>query len=89
MDYELLLQINELLMFMQLSVSSFISARHNMAKKKNPMVFLNVSIDGDPGERMVFEVLFFLFIFFPMIYTLKLCNIQPNGTSSFVLSAFL
>jgi hypothetical protein len=57
-------------MFMQLSVSSFISVRHNMAKKKNPMVFLNVSIDGDPGERMVFEVLFFLFIFFLLIYIL-------------------
>ncbi|WJX09838.1 peptidylprolyl isomerase [Trifolium repens] len=29
-----------------------------MAKKKNPMVFLNVSIDGDPGERMVFELFY-------------------------------
>ncbi|GAU15109.1 hypothetical protein TSUD_08470, partial [Trifolium subterraneum] len=27
-----------------------------MAKKKNPMVFMNVSIDGDPGEIMVFEL---------------------------------
>lgn len=28
-----------------------------MAKKKNPLVFMDVSIDGDPAERMVFEVL--------------------------------
>ncbi|KAI5393830.1 peptidyl-prolyl cis-trans isomerase CYP95 isoform X2 [Lathyrus oleraceus] len=27
-----------------------------MAKKKNPMVFMDVSIDGDPAERMVFEL---------------------------------
>ncbi|PPR95765.1 hypothetical protein GOBAR_AA24903 [Gossypium barbadense] len=26
-----------------------------MAKKKNPLVFMDVSIDGDPVERMVFE----------------------------------
>lgn len=26
-------------------------------KKKDPLVFLDVSIDGDPAERMVFEVL--------------------------------
>jgi len=32
-----------------------------MAKKKNPMVFMDVSVDGDPYERMFFEVLFFLF----------------------------
>jgi len=25
--------------------------------KKGPLVFLDVSIDGDPAERMVFEVL--------------------------------
>ena len=31
-----------------------------MAKKKNSLVFMDVSIDGDPVERMVFEVLFFL-----------------------------
>jgi len=30
-----------------------------MAKKKNSLVFMDVSIDGDPVERMVFEVLFF------------------------------
>ncbi|PNY05515.1 peptidyl-prolyl cis-trans isomerase [Trifolium pratense] len=29
-----------------------------MAKKKNPMVFMNVSIDGDPGETMVFELFY-------------------------------
>jgi peptidyl-prolyl isomerase G (cyclophilin G) len=28
-----------------------------MAKKKNPLVFMDVSIDGDPAEKMVFEVL--------------------------------
>lgn len=33
-----------------------------MAKKKNPLVFMDVSIDGDPVERMVFEVLFFIFM---------------------------
>ncbi|GKV18086.1 hypothetical protein SLEP1_g28509 [Rubroshorea leprosula] len=27
-----------------------------MAKKKNPLVFMDVSIDGDPGEKMVFEL---------------------------------
>ncbi|KAL4318965.1 hypothetical protein GQ457_18G004140 [Hibiscus cannabinus] len=27
-----------------------------MTKKKNPLVFLDVSIDGDPVERMVFEL---------------------------------
>lgn len=27
-----------------------------MAKKKNPLVFMDVSIDGDPIERMIFEV---------------------------------
>lgn len=27
-----------------------------MAKKKNPQVFMDVSIDGDPAETMVFEV---------------------------------
>lgn len=31
-----------------------------MAKKKNPLVFLDVSIDGDPFERMIFEVIFSL-----------------------------
>ncbi|KAL5975267.1 cytochrome P450 monooxygenase 63 [Asimina triloba] len=29
-----------------------------MAKKKNPLVFLDVSIDGDLKERMVFELFF-------------------------------
>lgn len=29
-----------------------------MTKKKNPLVFMDVSVDGDPVERMVFEVLF-------------------------------
>jgi len=28
-----------------------------MANKKNPLVFMDVSIDGDPVKRMVFEVL--------------------------------
>jgi len=32
-----------------------------MAKKKNSLVFMDVSIDGDPVERMVFEVLFCLY----------------------------
>jgi peptidylprolyl isomerase/peptidyl-prolyl isomerase G (cyclophilin G) len=27
-----------------------------MAKKKNPQVFMDVSIDGDPAETMVFEL---------------------------------
>lgn len=60
-----------------------------MAKKKNPMVFMDVSIDGDPAERMVFEVLSFSYIFFPMIHThtVRLCNNQPNA-ALFVLSAF-
>ncbi|KAH1212844.1 Peptidyl-prolyl cis-trans isomerase CYP95 [Glycine max] len=29
-----------------------------MAKKKNPLVFMDVSIDGDPVERMVFELFY-------------------------------
>lgn len=29
-----------------------------MAKKKNPMVFMDVSVDGDPYERMVFELFY-------------------------------
>ncbi|KAL2318096.1 hypothetical protein Fmac_031972 [Flemingia macrophylla] len=29
-----------------------------MAKKKNPTVFMDVSIDGDPVERMVFELFY-------------------------------
>lgn len=28
-----------------------------MAKKKSLLVFMDVSVDGDPAERMVFEVL--------------------------------
>lgn len=27
-----------------------------MANKKNPLVFLDVSIDGDPAEKLVIEV---------------------------------
>lgn len=27
-----------------------------MTKKKNPLVFMDVSIDGDPVKRMVFEL---------------------------------
>ncbi|PQQ02500.1 peptidyl-prolyl cis-trans isomerase CYP95 isoform X1 [Prunus yedoensis var. nudiflora] len=27
-----------------------------MTKKKNPLVFMDVSVDGDPVERMVFEL---------------------------------
>ncbi|KAG6643821.1 hypothetical protein CIPAW_08G013200 [Carya illinoinensis] len=27
-----------------------------VAKKKNPLVFMDVSVDGDPAERMVFEL---------------------------------
>ena len=32
-----------------------------MAKKKNPLVFMDMCIDGDPKERMVFEVSCFKF----------------------------
>ena len=31
-----------------------------MTKKKNHLVFLDVSIDGDPREKMVFEVFSYL-----------------------------
>jgi peptidyl-prolyl isomerase G (cyclophilin G) len=31
-----------------------------MSKKKNPLVFLDVSIDGDPAERIFIEVMHFL-----------------------------
>lgn len=30
--------------------------------KKKPLVFFDVSIDGDPIERMTFEVLYFLWL---------------------------
>ena len=33
-----------------------ISNRKKMSKK-NPLVFMDVSIDGDPADKMVFEVL--------------------------------
>lgn len=29
-----------------------------MAKKKNSMVFMDVSVDGDPYEKMVFELFY-------------------------------
>ena len=30
--------------------------KKSMAKKKNPQVYMDVCIDGDPAETMVFEV---------------------------------
>lgn len=36
-----------------------------MTKKKNPLVFMDVSVDGDPRERMVFEVFTYL-VFTPV-----------------------
>lgn len=36
----------------------FVPVDKEMTKTKNPLVFMDVSIDGDPAERMVFEVLF-------------------------------
>jgi len=40
-----------------------------MTKKKNSLVFMDVSIDGDPAERMSFEVLFCLYkLSFLMMY---------------------
>lgn len=35
-----------------------------MAKKKSLPVFMDVSIDGDPVERMVFEVLLLFILVF-------------------------
>ena len=45
-----------------------------MTKKKNPLVFLDVSIDGDPVEKIVIEVidawisLLFVIIFFHKLF---------------------
>jgi peptidyl-prolyl isomerase G (cyclophilin G) len=39
-----------------------------MAKKKNPLVFMDVSIDGDPVERMVFEVHYVVSIYAQFFY---------------------
>lgn len=35
-----------------------------MSKKKNPLVFLDVSIDGDPVERITIEVISLPILFF-------------------------
>jgi hypothetical protein len=44
-------------------------------KKKNPLVFMDVSIDGDPVKRMVFEVRYILSIYY---LSCSYCSIQPN-----------
>lgn len=49
-----------------------LSFTEKMAKKKNPQVYMDVCIDGDPAETMVFEVqwcltmlMFLFFLYFP------------------------
>jgi len=44
-----------------------------MAKKKNCLVFMDMSIDGDPVERMVFEVLFFCH--YELLFLIMYCSI--------------
>jgi len=43
-----------------LELLSSVLDRGEMSKKKNPLVFLDVSIDGDPAERIFIEVMHFL-----------------------------
>lgn len=57
-----------------------------MAKKKNPLVFMDVSIDGDPVERMVFEVLYILCI---NIFVLQLLYYTTLMHDHCVVTAFL
>lgn len=55
-----------------------------MAKKKNPLVFMDVSIDGDPVERMVFEVLFVLVLMFTIYAaTFAMFNLMNISSHSF------
>jgi hypothetical protein len=48
-----------------------------MAKKKNPLVFMDVSIDGDPVERMVFEVHYVVSICYYYLCC-SFSTMQPN-----------
>jgi len=49
-----------------------------MRKKKKPLVFMDVSIDGDPVERMVFKVLSWLYVY---CLCCNICNGKPNDNS--------
>lgn len=42
-------------MYLYIICLSFLK-QGDMSKKKNPCVFLDVTIDGDPTERIVIEV---------------------------------
>lgn len=45
-----------------------------MAKKKSLLVFMDVSVDGDPAERMVFEVLLCLNLLAKCRLHINLCS---------------
>ncbi|GFZ08380.1 cyclophilin-like peptidyl-prolyl cis-trans isomerase family protein [Actinidia rufa] len=53
--------------------------------KKNPLVFLDVSIDGDPAEKMVFELIklkfFFFLILFPRQWKIFVHSVQGRRGS--------
>lgn len=46
-----------------------------MAKKKNPLAFMDVSVDGDPAERMVFEVVYSCACELSIVCTQSMCSI--------------
>jgi hypothetical protein len=43
-----------------------------MAKSKNPIVFLDVSIGDEPDERMIFEVHFLCFYVYMHVWVVDL-----------------
>lgn len=56
----------------------FLAMTKAMTKKKIPPVFMDVSIDGDPIERMVFEVLFILCLFITCAATFAIFNLTSD-----------
>lgn len=54
--------------------------------KKNPFVYLDVSIDGDPIERMVFEV---FFLSLTHIYFRWFCQLAGCSYTSLLYMPFL
>lgn len=76
-----------------------------MTKKKNPLVFLDVSIDGDPVEKIVIEVIdawisllfviiiFFLFLeffqFLLIVNQIYLLHLSLDNHVSFEMCSFL
>lgn len=60
-----------------------------MAKKKNPLVFMDVSIDGDPFERMVFEVkLYYSSVYLSVEYCYCICRFFYSVSVSIAVNFF-